>query len=259
MKIINNKNILALLSVALIIIIWQIIYIIVGNEVIIPSIKSTIASIGDLIISKNFLLILIYTMCRVLIGFAISLILGIALGFIAGMNRNIEVFLKPYILVIRSAPIVALMVILLVWFKSENVPILANFLLCFPIIYENILNGIKNTDKLIIEYAKVHKIPLISQVKYIYIPEMHKYIISSIFGTLSMSWKTTVSAEIISIPMYGIGSSIYEAKVYLNTNDVFAWLIIIVFISFIFDFIIENIKRKMILDNKIENEVKYDS
>ena len=50
-----------------------------------------------------------------------------------------------------------------------------------------------------------------------------------------MSWKAGVAAEVIGIPDGSIGEKLYEAKVYLSSADLFAWTVVIVFISILFE------------------------
>ena len=44
-----------------------------------------------------------------------------------------------------------------------------------------------------------------------------------------------VAAEVIGIPDGSIGENLYNAKVYLNTPDLFAWTVVIVLISLVFE------------------------
>jgi len=245
-KIICKKNIILTISITMFFLMWYILYKIENHEVIIPSIQNTFSEVINITTSDDFFNIVLTTTIRVIIGFTISLFLGFIFGFIAGLNKTFEYLMKPYILVMRSTPIVAIMLIALIWFKSNNVPILVNFLLCFPIIYESVMAGVRNTDKSILEFAKVHKISKLTTITDIYLPSIFLYVISSVFNTISLSWKTTVSSEIISLPKYGIGNSIYTSKVYLNTAEVFAWLIIIILISFICDLLINLLKNNVL-------------
>ena len=47
--------------------------------------------------------------------------------------------------------------------------------------------------------------------------------------------KPGVAAEVIGIPDGSIGEKLYNAKVYLNTPDLFAWTVVIVLISLLFE------------------------
>lgn len=53
--------------------------------------------------------------------------------------------------------------------------------------------------------------------------------------SLGISWKAGIAAEIIGIPAGSIGRMFYDAKVYFNTVDLFAWTVIVVVISVLFE------------------------
>ena len=50
-----------------------------------------------------------------------------------------------------------------------------------------------------------------------------------------LCWKAGVAAEVIGIPGGSIGEKLYHAKIYLNTPDLFAWTIVIIGISVLFE------------------------
>ena len=50
-----------------------------------------------------------------------------------------------------------------------------------------------------------------------------------------MSWKSGIAAEVIGVPSHTIGENLYMAKIYLATPDVFAWTIVIILVSALFE------------------------
>lgn len=52
---------------------------------------------------------------------------------------------------------------------------------------------------------------------------------------LGLCWKAGIAAEVIGIPTGSIGEKLYKAKVYLETPDLFAWTIVIIFVSMTFE------------------------
>ena len=59
-----------------------------------------------------------------------------------------------------------------------------------------------------------------------------------------MSWKSGVAAEIIGVPSYSIGERLYMAKIYLNTDSLFAWTLVIIVLSLIFEKIFLGLLKK---------------
>ena len=52
---------------------------------------------------------------------------------------------------------------------------------------------------------------------------------------LGLCWKSGVAAEVIGLPNGSIGESLYEAKVFMLTGELFAWTVVIILISVAFE------------------------
>ena len=116
-----------------------------------------------------------------------------------------------------------------------------------PIVYTNVLEGIRHLDPKLTEMAAVFRVPWRRRFLYIWLPQLKPYIFSACRLSLGLAWKAGIAAEIIGIPDGSIGEMLYQAKVYYNTADLFAWTIVIVAVSVIFEkavlFIIGRIYR----------------
>lgn len=73
------------------------------------------------------------------------------------------------------------------------------------------------------------------RVVYLWLPQMKPYLLSACTVSLGISWKAGIAAEIIGIPAGSIGRMFYDAKVYFNTVDLFAWTVIVVAVSVLFE------------------------
>lgn len=61
------------------------------------------------------------------------------------------------------------------------------------------------------------------------------FIISACRVALGMSWKSGIMAEVIGTPKPSIGREMYAAKTYLQTANLFAWTIVVVVLSLLFE------------------------
>ena len=53
--------------------------------------------------------------------------------------------------------------------------------------------------------------------------------------SLGLCWKAGVAAEVIGMPRGSVGERLQQAKVYLDTPDLFAWTLVIVALSLTFE------------------------
>lgn len=245
MKKTGKKHIFSLLSLLLFLVIWKIASGIVKADVILPPPEKVVYILFNTIIHDNFWKKVTTTLLRGLLGFSISYISGITIGVLAGIFPHFKSFIQPVISIIRSTPLISVILLALIWFNVNNVPIFVAFLMAFPIITANIIEGITTVDKKLLDMANVYKIPLKKQIFHIYIPSILPFIIASASLSLGLIWKVVIAAEVLSQPHWGIGTSLNEAKAFLLTEEVFAWTLIAILLSVITEILFTQITLRL--------------
>jgi len=248
MKIFTTKrnNLLTLISILSLIIIWKLISLIINSSIIFPSPESTIISLYNLVRTREFFIIILSSLQRGIIGFILSFLLGTAVGFAAGFNKIFNKLLEPFLVIIRSTPVMSVILIALIWFKANNVPIFASFLMSFPIICTNVIEGIRNIDIRLIQMARIYKIKKWRIIGEIYFPSLVPFLIAAVSTAFGIGWKVVIAAEVLSQPKYAIGTSLQLSKIYLNINEVFAWTIVAVLLGYIFEKLVRLIEKSAI-------------
>jgi len=221
--------------------IWEIASLLIGKEVYLPSPLNTIKALLTLSITSKFWYSIAMTFIRVVLGFVISCIAGIILGIICGLNRFLYELLNPLVIAIKSTPVMSIIIIALIWFQSGRVPIFVCFLMCFPIIWTNAVEGIRQVSKDLLQMAKVYRVNRSLIIRRIYIPSIRPYLIAGVTTALGLGWKVTVAAEVLSNPKFSIGGNLYGAKVYLESSQLFAWTSVVIILSFAFEYLFKYI------------------
>lgn len=85
------------------------------------------------------------------------------------------------------------------------------------------------------EMAQVFHLPWYRRLRYVTIPKLRPYLLSACSVTCGMSWKAGVAAEIIGTPNGSVGRQLYLSKIYLDTDDLLAWTVVIVAVSVVFE------------------------
>ena len=243
----NKKNRhIGLISIIVMLAVWEVVALRINSEQIMPGPWATLSATLRLFAEKDFLLVVGNTLLRGLIGFAIALILGIGLGIWAGINEKFEAFLKPWIVVMRSIPVVAFILLALIWFKSGSVPVFIGILTMFPMICTNVIEGIRNVDGKLVEMAKFYQISEKRIIKEVYVPAIAPFVVSGISSAFGIGWRAIVIGEVLSQPEFGIGSRMHAAQSFLNVDVLIAWTLIAILISFLFEKIIRWGEKKCI-------------
>ena len=224
-----------ILAVLFWIAVWQIASMWLGQEILLASPVSVIRRFFELIFTGDFWHSAGFSFGRIVLGFSMALILGILLAVLAFLSRTVEILVNPVLTAVKSTPVASFIILCLIWIPSRNLSVFISFLMVLPVIYTNILEGIRQTDRQILEMAKVFQVSMGRQIRYIYVSQILPYFVSACRLSLGMCWKAGVAAEVIGVPKGSIGEKLYNAKIYLETPDLFAWTIVIIVISFVLE------------------------
>jgi NitT/TauT family transport system permease protein len=212
---------------------------------------AVLRKLSALLATADFWLRVCFSLARIAAGFFAALLLGSLLAVAAGRFAFLEFLFWPYVAVIKATPVASFIILCLIWMGSANLSAAISFLMVLPIIYSNMLQGIRSTDGQLVEMADIFRVGWGRRMVYIYFPQLKPYMISACSVALGMTWKSGVAAEVIGIPRGSIGEALYEAKVYLNAQDLFAWTAVIILVSVAFEKVFMACLRKAY--DKLEN------
>jgi NitT/TauT family transport system permease protein len=235
---------------------WQLLSMRIDNVIFLPSPIQTIDNLLQLGQTLDFWKTVSNSVLRIGGGFFLAVILGSLLVLIAKRFTVLNEILMLGMQLIKSIPVAAFIILALLWIRSKNLSVLISFLMVLPMIYTSLLKGIESTDPKLLEMAKVFRLSPMRKLRYIYLPAILPYFISACSVGLGFCWKSGIAAEVISMAQYSIGGRLYEAKLYIDTEEVFAWIIVIVCISIFFEkLVMYLIQRASMIITKVKPEV----
>ncbi len=149
------------------------------------------------------------TLVRIFEGFAISMLIGTALGLLMGLRRGIEIFFDSWIMILLTFPAVCWAFLTVLWFGlSQVAAIVTIVLIVFPFVAMNIWAGSKAIEKNLIEMSRVYKADRSLMLRKVLIPQLMPYMFSSLRIALSLAWKIALVAE-----AFGAGSGVGQQLV----------------------------------------------
>ena len=229
-----KKLIFSLLSFSIIIAVWWVLAETRFQQTgIIPTPVDTLRIIGEEAQKDSFFPAIFSTLERALVSFLISFAAASALAALAHFKKFIGIMLNPFIVICRSMPTMALVLILLLVVGSDMLPIVVAFMVVFPLCYENMRTAITETDRKLVTMAKVFRVPKWRQAAGIYAPAMLPFVFSSIIAGFGLNIKVVISAEVMGLPAMSIGHLILSARQGFDFGASFAWLVIAVALSLI--------------------------
>ncbi len=235
-----------LAGVILLLLIWKVVSWWVAGYEIVPSPEYTFLSLIKIFGTGNFWPSVGLTISRGLAGFVIALFLSILVGIPAGLNSSFFHFINPLLVTIRSTPVISLILLAIIWFGNDLVPVFIAVLTMFPIICLNIIEGIRNVDKDLLSMASIYKVPRKRLLPEVYLPSVAPWLLSGISNAMGFGWRAIIIGEVLSQPRFGIGTMMQRAEIFLLVNELIAWTVIAIIISYIFELIIRSTEKRTI-------------
>jgi len=194
-----------------------------GKEIVLPGPAKVFRELVTLIQNPDFLRALMATFLRGMAAFALSTLAGSALGILAGLSPIAAAALAPLLTIIRATPVLALILLALLWFPSNFVPVFSAFLMAFPVMAANAAEGARACDPRLLEMSRLFCIPKTTIFIHLRLPSATPHLLAGARGALGLSWKVVVAGEVLSQPIHALGTGMQEARVLLETPRVFAW------------------------------------
>ncbi len=241
----KEKHEIRIWAVLIWLLVWQLVSMRLGSDILLVSPVRVIRRLGYLMGTAAFWKTILFTLSRIATGFFAAAATGCVLAAAASYFQKMQELLAPVILVMKSVPVASFIVLALIWFSSRNLSVLISFLMVLPVVYTNVLAGIGSVDRELLEMAQVFRMPKMRVTRYIYLPQILPFFYAACRVSLGLCWKAGVAAEVIGIPRGSVGERLQQAKVYLDTPDLFAWTIVIVVLSLTFEKLVLHLIKRL--------------
>lgn len=235
-----------LVGVGVLIVLWQILSIALG-EVIIATPWTTAQAFVRLLGRSTTWTHILMTLQRLLIGLLIGSGVGTVLGLAAGMNAKVRLMLEPLRWVVMTVPAVIFALVAMLWFGMGSKPVaFVAAIVTAPYTYVSILEGLLAIDEKLIEMGQSFRLPRRMMLTEIYLPGIGSSLIAALTLTVGMGIRVVVLAELMSAHD-GIGHAFSRAWTQLNTPDIFAWLLMSLLLLGILEFaVLHPLKRCLV-------------
>jgi NitT/TauT family transport system permease protein len=252
----KNKNIVkaVLLPCLFWLAVWQLLAVYVGKDVLLPAPKTVLKVLIFHMGQKHYWYTIAMSLFRITLGFILAVIIALPAAVVMAKFKRAEYALSPIIKIIRATPVASFILFLLIWCKNEYVPSIITFLMVCPIVTTAVYRGIKSRDKRFDEVAYVFGLTQMEKIKKVTAPQVKPYFVQSLITSLGLAWKSGIAAEVLTTPENSLGKMIYNAKIYLETPEMFARTLTVIILSMI----LENIMVALLNKSNIKNSYPGD-
>jgi NitT/TauT family transport system permease protein len=174
----------------------------------------------------------IETVLRLLAGFALAAVIGVAIGIVMGRSRRAEDVFLPLVSIGAPIPGLAYAPLFLLWFGLGNVSVvlLVGFVSTFPVIF-NTWTGVKAVKEIWVRSAQAMGADDRRLFRHVILPGALPYILTGLRLGLAQAWRILVAVEMLAAVPWGLGWLIFGAREFLNTDVMLAAITVIAIIG----------------------------
>ena len=210
---------------------WQFGAMAMGNALLLPTPVQVLRCLGNLALTASFWQMTFTSIGRVLLGVALGILLAVLLAVITVKWHIVDLLISPMLTAMQATPVASFAILVLIWLDRDYVPVLICTMMVLPVVHTSVSTGIRMTDPQLLEMAGIYRLPRLRTLTRIYVPSVLPFFRASCVSALGLGWKAGIAAEVLTVPKASIGRMISESKLYLLTEELFAWTLTVVVLS----------------------------
>ncbi len=214
--------------------VWQVAAIIMGQALFLPSPVAVLLALWRLVQTGPFWQAAFASLLRIALGFFTGFAAGVALGALSAAVPPAKTLLEPPMHLVRATPVASFVILALMWFGNRWLSVFVSFLMVLPVMYTAAQTGIAAADTRLLEMARVFRINRWRTLRAVYLPALSPSVLAGAALAVGLAWKSGVAAEVIGLPQGSIGERMYEAKIFLQMPEMFAWTAVVLVLSWAF-------------------------
>lgn len=211
--------------------VWYLASLGVDNPLLLPNPLQVFRCLARLAVTADFWQITAISIFRILLGVVCAVLLGTVLAVLTVRSRWLNALIAPAMTAMQATPVASFAILVLIWVDRNYVPALICGMMGLPLVWSSVSSGIRTTDLQLLEMAKVYRLPKLQVLKRIWLPSVMPFFRTASSSALGLGWKAGIAAEVLTVPKYSIGRMISEGKLYLMTEDLFAWTLTVIVLS----------------------------
>ncbi|MEW6563672.1 MAG: ABC transporter permease [Pseudomonadota bacterium] len=181
---------------------------------------------------------------RVIAGFALSAVFAIPIGLMIGTYRPVQAMLEPLTDFIRYMPAVAFIPLVMLWVGiEESSKIAIIFIGTFFQMVLMVAEDVRRVPITQIEAAQTMGANRGEIVSLVIVPSAKPALLDTLRVTMGWAWTYLVVAELVAANS-GLGYSILRAQRFMQTDKIFAGIILIGLIGLVIDQAFRGLHRR---------------
>jgi ABC-type nitrate/sulfonate/bicarbonate transport system permease component len=222
---------------------WQFVVPILVPGYVFPTLDTVIDKFAAILRSRGTYIDLLSTTLRILGGFAVSGVVGVAFGIALAMSKQLNATFMPVVRFVTGVPALTWVLLAIIWFRSTELRIwFLMLVLMAPIVTVNTYDGVRAISYELYQMALSLRPSKLRLLCMIILPGAMPFIFSGLKVGLSFGGRFVVFAEAMSADS-GIGSAMYTMNQTFDIAGIIVWTLLLVIVLAILDVVLTRIER----------------
>jgi ABC-type nitrate/sulfonate/bicarbonate transport system permease component len=197
---------------------------------VLPSPRSVLVGFVDVVRSGEIWTHTTASLARIVVGFGGAVVVALGLGLAAFLSRLARGAVHDLLAVLNSTSVFVWIVISIIWFGLSNwAPIFTTFMITLPVVASNLVEGVANVDRRLLEMGDVYRLSGAEKFRSIVVPSTLPYLVAGMKIGFGLALKVSVVAEIFGVTS-GIGYVMNYSREILATQMVFVWALVMILV-----------------------------
>jgi len=214
--------------------VWAVAYRAVGKDLLLAS-PVSVAQRFSFVTEGFFWQCVGMSLWRTGAAYGIGVVVACVLALVCHASRLMDELISPALAVVRATPVASFIILALVWLSAGTVPILAGVLMVVPVVFANVREGLQAVDPKLIEMGRMFGWNRWKRLRHIAVPSVLPTFVAACESCVGLCFKATIAAEVIGVPKNAIGTQLYTSKIYLETDALFAWTLVVIILSMLLE------------------------
>jgi ABC-type nitrate/sulfonate/bicarbonate transport system permease component len=170
------------------------------------------------------------SLARILAGFGAAVVVALLMGLASFLSRAARGVVADVVSILNATSVFVWIVLSIIWFGLSNwAPIFTTFMITLPVVASNVVEGVANVDRRLLEMGEVYRLSGRQKFRAIVVPSTLPYLLAGMRVGFGLALKVSVVAEIFGVTS-GIGYIMNYSREILATHMVFVWALVMILV-----------------------------
>lgn len=220
----------------MLIILWKLITVLtLINPLILPSPDAVVVRLVEGLIHGELFFQLVQSLSLILIGLAVSLVLGIIMCYLDYYYVWFQSLFELLSSMLHPLPSVALLPVMILWFGIGTLPVFVAIIHAIVwSIYLNVKSGFSQVEKTLVEAAHNNGASQWQLFYHVLLPTSKASIFTGVQVGWARGWRALISAEMIFGAISGIGGIgwyMFERRSFMDTTGLYSGILLVILVG----------------------------